>query len=657
MRRLHIFIGLFTTVVAVTTAHAQNRDEHCVASVISEVAPPEVQPVMLPNAYAHNDGGAWNQAWGASINNGEVLGVHRFQAIAGGDTITSIQTQWFQDMAIGAPARIAVWQDNGSGNPNSATLLFEQAVTVQANTSGTWNVYQLNTPVSVSGSFYIGFAIRTSNSPQQYGVGFRSGVPVVPGESYVAAMIAGTSFANTATIGFADNSATLATGHMLLRATGSNTGFTYQGKLKNSGVAYSGLADMQFRVYATSAGGTALATPFHVTGVSVNEGLFSVRVPFNSDSIYFGTQTDPYLEISVRTPGGSGTFTTLSPRQRITPAPTALVANVADYAHVSSWQGIDGMPPEISNVPWSYVAGGIKTTAGNVGIGNSNPGQPLDVSGRIQIRGDGTGETAGTWLSSPINAPVGRAFVGLQNDNSVGLYGPVTGWGLTMNTQTGHVGIGTQTPTSGASKFDINTGAASGNYGGMYMVSQIGGWPFYGFNAGGNTAWMYYKGSDSTWRVNNFGDNLILTGGGLLSVGTQAASSAGYRLELPNSAGPGGQGRANAWVTYSSREYKDNIKTFENPLDTIDRLRGVTFDWRNANADGSHTHDIGFIAEEIADVLPELVTRTADGKATGLDYGRVVPVAVEAIKAQRKEIADLKARLDAIEEAMSKMQK
>jgi hypothetical protein len=72
-------------------------------------------------------------------------------------------------------------------------------------------------------------------------------------------------------------------------------------------------------------------------------------------------------------------------------------------------------------------------------------------------------------------------------------------------------------------------------------------------------------------------------------------------------------------------------------------LRGVTFDWRETGK-----HSIGFIAEEVAPVLPEAVEYEANGDTRGLDYGKLSPLLVEAVKAQERVIAELrqeKARL------------
>lgn len=156
---------------------------------------------------------------------------------------------------------------------------------------------------------------------------------------------------------------------------------------------------------------------------------------------------------------------------------------------------------------------------------------------------------------------------------------------------------------------------------------------------------------------NRFGVSVPLQ----LSVGAAPPTGTGYRLVLPNFSGQAGQGIANAWVTYSSGAYKENVQTFADPLDTIRQLRGVRFDWKEPQADGSKKHDIGFIAEEVGRVLPDLVTATPGGGATGLDYSRLVPITVEAIKALETKLekanaqnADLRARLERLERAQSK---
>ena len=60
---------------------------------------------------------------------------------------------------------------------------------------------------------------------------------------------------------------------------------------------------------------------------------------------------------------------------------------------------------------------------------------------------------------------------------------------------------------------------------------------------------------------------------------------------------------ADAWTVYSSKRWKTNIKPIKGALDTIKDLRGVSFDWKE-----SGKKDIGLVAEEVAKVIPEVVS-------------------------------------------------
>lgn len=86
---------------------------------------------------------------------------------------------------------------------------------------------------------------------------------------------------------------------------------------------------------------------------------------------------------------------------------------------------------------------------GNVGIGNSDPSYLLDVNNRMRIRSGGDfSNTAGVWFNRTDNAAL-QAFVGIETDNTVGFYGTGSGWGLTMNTNTGKVKIADGTQADG----------------------------------------------------------------------------------------------------------------------------------------------------------------------------------------------------------------
>ena len=95
-----------------------------------------------------------------------------------------------------------------------------------------------------------------------------------------------------------------------------------------------------------------------------------------------------------------------------------------------------------------------------------------------------------------------------------------------------------------------------------------------------------------------------------------------------------------AFVNGSSRRYKANVADLDGGLAAVARLRGVSFDWK-----ATGKHDIGFIAEEVAAVVPEVVAFDDHG-AQGVDYARLTTLLVEAIQEQQAQIEELRARLD-----------
>jgi WD40 repeat protein len=91
----------------------------------------------------------------------------------------------------------------------------------------------------------------------------------------------------------------------------------------------------------------------------------------------------------------------------------------------------------------------------------------------------------------------------------------------------------------------------------------------------------------------------------------------------------------------SSRRWKTRIRPLERALDQIEQLRGVRFDWTAEAPHGLAGPDVGLIAEEVAQVVPEAVACDEHGAPVGIDYARLTAVLVEAVKAQQGRIAAL----------------
>jgi hypothetical protein len=118
----------------------------------------------------------------------------------------------------------------------------------------------------------------------------------------------------------------------------------------------------------------------------------------------------------------------------------------------------------------------------------------------------------------------------------------------------------------------------------------------------------------------------LLTASGALSIGS--SFSAGSNITS------GGDITANSDI-----RLKTNVQTIENALNKTLQLRGVTFD-----KDGKHS--LGVIAQEVREILPEVVLEAADeAKTLSVAYGNMVGVLIEAIKELNAKVEDLQNQL------------
>ncbi len=100
----------------------------------------------------------------------------------------------------------------------------------------------------------------------------------------------------------------------------------------------------------------------------------------------------------------------------------------------------------------------------------------------------------------------------------------------------------------------------------------------------------------------------------------------------------------------SDKRLKCNIKPIENALCKVIGVSGNTFDWKPLSKEeiktihGNKGKDVGVIAQEIEKVLPEAVT-TRDNGYKAVNYEKIVPLLIEAIRDQQKQIDELKSKL------------
>ena len=96
----------------------------------------------------------------------------------------------------------------------------------------------------------------------------------------------------------------------------------------------------------------------------------------------------------------------------------------------------------------------------------------------------------------------------------------------------------------------------------------------------------------------------------------------------------------------SDRNLKDNIQPIENPLEKMDKIGGYTFVW-NDKQSTYQGKDVGVVAQEIQEVLPEIVSGRANGYL-GVKYEKIVPLLIESIKENTKKIKELEQEINEI---------
>ncbi len=111
---------------------------------------------------------------------------------------------------------------------------------------------------------------------------------------------------------------------------------------------------------------------------------------------------------------------------------------------------------------------------------------------------------------------------------------------------------------------------------------------------------------------------------------------------------------ANSIAGSSDARFKTNIIPIENPLQKVMQLRGVTFDWKTKdfpNRTFSEKRSLGFIAQEVEKVIPEVVqTENSTEGFKSVQYDKVVALLVEAIKEQQQQIEQLQQKVKALTE-------
>ena len=179
------------------------------------------------------------------------------------------------------------------------------------------------------------------------------------------------------------------------------------------------------------------------------------------------------------------------------------------------------------------------------------------------------------------------------------------------------------------------------SYGSWRTSGSRGGYDGIVFDSGGDVALMFDSGGNGgMYRQGGVGwMTYFHQGNDCLGVCDSTTSST-YGLYVT------GQIYATSNITaYSDRRVKENIIPIDNALEKVNNLVGVYY---NKKDDESKQREIGFIAQDVNEVVPELVTYAEDVDQYGVKYQNTTALLVEAVKELTKQVNDLKKELEEI---------
>jgi hypothetical protein len=263
---------------------------------------------------------------------------------------------------------------------------------------------------------------------------------------------------------------------------------------------------------------------------------------------------------------------------------------------------------------------------GKVGIGDSAPARALDIGSP----GNALGQLIFSDIGSDSYGNPG-AFNTNSNGDKVILYTDGS------TSYDGRIGVGSSSNmwvksygnTAGVGKFEIYTGGSktatfdgNGNLG--IGVSS----PTYKLEVEGNS------------RINGTSDALTVNtvrAGTLISMRLNGVQEG--TIDVTTS--------GTTYNTTSDRRLKDNITAIVDGKEKLLAMNPVTFSFK---ADPEEAIVSGFIAQEMAEVVPEAVTGEPDGeRMMSMDYGRITPTIVAALQDALREIEELKERIKTLE--------
>jgi hypothetical protein len=150
------------------------------------------------------------------------------------------------------------------------------------------------------------------------------------------------------------------------------------------------------------------------------------------------------------------------------------------------------------------------------------------------------------------------------------------------------------------------------------------------YSTGNNAAFMSFH------KAGHFAINFGIDDDNVMRIGGWSAAANLFQMDMSGNLTMKGD-----VIAFSDERVKENIRTLDSALEKTLKLRGVSYTRTDSN---DKSTKIGVIAQEILEVVPEVVSQDANG-TYGVSYGNIVGLLIEAIKEQQQQIDELKKRV------------
>jgi hypothetical protein len=327
----------------------------------------------------------------------------------------------------------------------------------------------------------------------------------------------------------------------------------------------------------------------------------------------------------IRTRGGTNivTYGTTLPTTNTGNNHTA-IGNMALSANTTGWANTATGAQALA----TNETGSNNTAVGDSALLYSTTGSGNTAVGSQALRSNGTGLNNTAIGQSALNVNTGS---GNTATGSTALFANEAGFN---NTSTGYKALRANKTGSGNTAVGFET--LHNNTTGYGNIAI-------GFRAGYN---------QTTGTLNIYLSHLgVVAESGTIRIGTPGSQTSAFIAGIrdvavsgtPVVVSVGGQ----LGVQASSLRYKDDVRDMAEASRDLQRLRPVTFTYKAevAGTDARHSREFGLIAEEVAEVYPELVVRDAEGRIMTVRYQELIPMLLNEVQKQNRRIEDQSAQI------------